>query len=237
MSRRNEAFPYGLVREYNPWPGGTVSVYEGFVTARIPDTRRPAFEALLNVLGPLVGESFGLAMRERSADGVRSHVERVDGIVFLEQDDELVGFASARYLLPLYKIFYLHGVAIHPKAKGKGGSKELIKALASLAPSWPIAFTTQNPVMYDVLRGLYGKTYPHPYVSDIPDAVQSIARYIMQYRPCRFDSCKGVAEGLYDECLYATLPASRDPIVNDWFASALEVEDGRTRNGFLFLGE
>jgi hypothetical protein len=235
MSMLTEAFGQSPLDESSPWNGARLSLYDGNVTKHIRKDSRPMFEQLLARLGPVVGHSFGQMMAEDSDDGLRPHVENVDAIAFLEDAGVIAGFASAKYLA-IRNTFYLHGIALHPNVKGKGGSKALISALKTFAPASPIAFTTQNPVMFDVLSSLYANAYPNPVTREMPEELRSIACQIMQYRTCRYDARTSVASDMYDSCLYRALPTSRNQAVNEWFAQALRVENQLTRAGFLLIG-
>jgi hypothetical protein len=184
----------------------------------------------------VAAQSFGVDLKDQSREGIHNHVLAVDSLVFLHQQDEIVGFASAR-LFPSDEIFHLYGVAISPVAKGNRAGTILVKALAYHAGMRWIAFTTQNPLMFCLLRSLVAEVFPSPKQREVPSSLREMGMRLVRGRPGNLDPSTFIIRGLYDKCLYGSLPISRDSNVNRWFADALNVMDGVTRDGFLFVGE
>jgi len=59
----------------------------------------------------------------------------------------------------------------------------------------------------------------------------------MKNRKGEFSPETFVAKNLYSCCLYDRIPDCKDVAVNEWFKSRLNIENGLSRNAFLFIGE
>ena len=204
-------------------------------TMRSSDDGRD-IEALIATLQVVTANSFGIPLAERSADGVRRHVVDVHGLAFLHDEDSVLGFASA-LLFPEDDIFYLHGVAIDASSKRKGGARTLVRSLVDTMPCGRMAFTTQNPAMYCFLKSLYWSVYPSVDAREVPESVRDVGVRLTKERTGALDPRTFVVENLYGKCLYENVPESTEPQVNRWFRESLAIENGVTRNAFLFVAE
>ncbi|MDP4000650.1 MAG: GNAT family N-acetyltransferase [bacterium] len=191
---------------------------------------------LIDMMQVIVAESFGVEPKNKSRDGIRNHVITVDSLAILHQQNKIVGFASSK-LFPLDDTFYLHGVAVAPHLKGKGAGAMLVRTLADRAGLKRIAFTTQNPLMFCLLRSLLAKIFPSPGEKMVPSQLREVGTRLVFGRSGNFDPVTFIIRYLYGNCLYDSLPISRDVNVNRWFTDALNVVNGITRDGFLFIGE
>ncbi|MCE9541282.1 GNAT family N-acetyltransferase [Candidatus Kaiserbacteria bacterium] len=193
-------------------------------------------ESLLSTLQVVTANGFGIPLENRSADGVRKHIEQVDGLAFLHTQDRVLGFASA-LTHPEDGVFYLHGVVIDSSWQGKGRARALVRELVRSIPCGKMAFTTQNPQMYGFMRSFCDTVYPSPGMSAVPEHLHALGEKLVRNRTGVFDPSTFVMRDLYSKCLYERLPTSSDPVVNKWFERTLECKEGTTRNAFLFVGE
>lgn len=192
-----------------------------------------ASEIIQDLCG-VAGNGFGAPPEEHQGEGARSHIQGVDALLLLHNKTQALGFASAFF--PREGFLYLHGIVLSPAAKGKGGSRLLVRSLLEMYEGPDIALSTQNPVVFCLLRSMYRAVYPSP-EAEMPQRLWDRAQGIVRERSGTFDVKTGVRLKAYTQCLYPQIPESGDQSVNDWFARQLQIEDGKTRNGFLFLGE
>lgn len=214
--------------------GLSVSVFGGNGTTLFFDESRKDVQELISELTLLTALSFGMPLDEESNDGTRHHIQNVSALAILHTEDEALGFASG--IFPREDSFYLHGIAISPKAKGHGAAKKLVGALHELSGLEIMAFTTQNPVMFCLARSVCREIYPNP-EKGLPDVFQKQATRLMNGRSQTFEQGSGVCRNLYTRCLYEFLPPCGDESVNEWFDSELDVHEGQTCHGFLFMGQ
>ena len=172
----------------------------------------------------------------QSLEGIRSHVLSVDSLAVLHQEDILLGFASSKFFKE-EGVFYLHGIVVSPLFKGQGGGALLLQTVLEQTNFPMIALTTQNPVMFCLLRRFCRRIYPSPAQPLVPQGLLSVGSRLVVGRSGHLNEATFVIDGLYKRCLYSTLPRSRDDAVNKWFDEALAVKEGVSRNGFLFVGE
>lgn len=197
------------------------------------DEDRPFVSRMIGELSAMTAASFGMPLDETSNDGTRAHIQGVTGLAVLHDSARLLGFASGKF--PKEGMFYLHGVAISPLVKRRGGARALTEALWKRSGLDEVSFTTQNPVMFCLLRSMCKEVYPNPN-ERLPFVLEERAKALVQGRAERFDAEYGVLENLYGRCLYERLPESNDASVNQWFAKSLQVKGQQTRHGFLFIG-
>ncbi len=190
---------------------------------------------VMRELTRMTASSFGLELDESKDEGTRQHIQNVDILAIAHSEDSPVGFASGFF--PREGLFYLHGVAVSPQVKGKGVARSLMESFVEVSKLPNIAFTTQNPIMYCLVRALYQRIYPSIDARIVPRHVQEMTTRIMDKRSGTFDPESGVASNLYSTCLYGKLPASSDEEVNQWFADGLQAVDGATNHAFCFVGE
>lgn len=220
-----------------PWRDGiTISVLKNPKPALVSLENKEVVDSIINDLGVIATESFGAKLDEQTNDGVRNHVIEVDSLGFIHKQNKLLGFASSK-LFHEDRLFYLHGVAIATEFKGRGGGTILVKKLAEIAGFPRIAFTTQNPIMFCLLKKLCRKVYPRPGVEEIPQELKKLGCKIIDGRSDGLNPEKLVVNQLYGRCLYNQIPDCTDLIVKQWFTESLEIEGGLTRNAFLFIGD
>lgn len=181
-------------------------------------------------------ESFGVELKNKSREGIKNHVISVDSLALLYQGDNIAGFASAKHF-SLDDVFFLHGIAVSPNAKGRGAGAFLAKSLIRHVNLHRVSFTTQNPFMFCLLRSITARIFPSPQEPDVPFRLYDLGEKLINGRRGSFNPSTFVIKGLYNGCLYSSIPASRDSAVNDWFTASLNIVDGITRDGFLFIGE
>ena len=218
------------------WHSTSISVLTEPRTILSANENKEFVNKIIDDLQAITAGSFGTKLEEQSSDGVRDHVINVDGLSFLHDGDELLGFASSK-LFPEQGIFYLHGIAIARHFKGKGSGVALTKSLMDVVRLPLIAFTTQNPIMFRLLRSLSVATFPSPALKEIPEHLQSVGKGLVNGRSGHFDPTTFVVRELYGRCLYGTIPNCGDPLVDHWFAETLAIKNGLTRNAFLFIGD
>lgn len=192
-----------------------------------PDTRQ-----IFTELTVTTTHSFGGELDESSRDGTLYHVQDHDELVILYDRQGPAGFASG---FSQGEFLYLHGIAIAPRAKGLGAGRRMVEALRKASGRQGITFTTQNPVMFCLLRSICADAYPNPEYG-VPEHLQPQVAMLAHDRPGSLDATTGVIRDLYGRCLYPELPESKDAAVNTWFAKTLEVSEGKTRHAFLFVG-
>lgn len=191
---------------------------------------------VLEVFRVVAIEGFGVEMDLEGPDGVRGRVYNMDLLAIIHDDNEIFGFASAKIHKDL-DLLYLDGIAVKKSFQARGVGRILIEALLKQQPQKRMAFVTQNPVMYCVLRRLFERTYPFPGQRIVPSNLQYIGIVLRTNHDGTFNPYSFVIDDLFTQCLYAAIPESNDPVVNAWFQEALGIQAGITRNGFLFIGE
>jgi len=183
----------------------------------------------------IAADGFGVDIQSQSLEGIRDHLINVSACAFVCLG-ELMGFASIKIFDEL-DVLYLHGIAMRTDCQLKGLGKRLLQEIINLYPKSKISFTTQNPVMYDVLSSLCCRAYPSPQDHVVPAYLQELGTQLMAGRRGKFNKETFVTEGLYQKCLYDTIPQSRNSSTDQWFQHALGMENRKTKNGFLFIGE
>jgi hypothetical protein len=199
------------------------------------DETKEIVQHLFSVFTKMTAGSFGIPLDESKDDGTRQHVQGVDALMIAHSGENVLGFASGFF--PREEITYLHGVAIAPEAKGCGVGLRLVKALVETSGLKNLAFTTQNPIMYCLLRDISQHVYPSPEDQSVPLRLHDRTCRLMQDRSGVFEPATGISRNLYSKCLYASLPESSDHAVNRWFEDSLKAERGNTRDAFCFIGE
>ncbi len=198
------------------------------------DEKNSAAQEVFAELTVLTAHSFGMELDETSSDGTLHHLQDHDVLVMLHDEKGIAGFASGFFSKD--GLFYLHGIAIAPRAKGRGAARRMVRIMLNVSGTAGITFTTQNPVMFCLLRSICTATYPAS-EHGIPAHLHKQVISLMQGRNGTLDPFTGIVHNLYGRCLYPQLPESRDPAVNEWFAKALNVSAGQTRNAFVFVGQ
>ena len=181
-------------------------------------------------------EGFG---RSRNGDtrGIYDHLFNAHALALLYHDDTLVELASCKHHRD-EDIFYVHGVVMLRNIMGRGLGTHLIKVLLKGSQFRRIALTTQDPRVFHVLNKIAKKVVPSPTEPQPPRHLQDTAVRLTQGRQgSSLDPNTFVLRSLYKECLYDTIPQSRDGNVSHWFTKSLNIQDGLTRDGFLFIGE
>lgn len=184
----------------------------------------------------MVNQSFGTDLENDGDDGIRNHVVNVDLIAFVHDDEQVMGFASAKLLPKNDTTMHLHGVAIGDEFKGLGLAKRLVRMLLTIGEFQYLTCTSQNPVMFNLLSSVCEKVYPSIAGEGIPNEIVLLGKSSIVGRSGTLDPETFIIKDLYEKCLYQSLPRSKVAGVNDWFDSSLGVKDGTTRDGFLFVG-
>ncbi|PIU75565.1 MAG: hypothetical protein COS76_00060 [Candidatus Portnoybacteria bacterium CG06_land_8_20_14_3_00_39_12] len=191
---------------------------------------------IIELVRCVAADSFGVEIEQKSFEGIRDHLANADLVSVAYGHGEIYGFASVR-ILSDFDIFFLHGVAIAKKFQSRGVGLKLISALLNRRRLGKIALTTQNPAMFCLTRKMTSIVYPSPEDKIVPLVVRPIGISLMKNRRGVFVQNTFIQEGLYSQCLYPVIPESNDDEVNSWFRESLKIENGITRNGFLFIGE
>lgn len=194
-------------------------------------------DGLFASLCVMINQSFGTDLENDGDDGIRNHVVNVDLIAFVHNNKQIMGFASAKLLAENARTLHLHGVAIDEEFKGMGLAKRLVTGLLTVGEFQYLTYTSQNPVMFNLLSSVCEKVYPSIVDEGIPDEIVSLGKSSIVGRSGVLDPKTFVIKDLYEKCLYQSLPRSKVAVVNDWFDSSLNVKDRTTGDGFLFVGE
>jgi GNAT superfamily N-acetyltransferase len=193
-------------------------------------------DALINELRVIAADSFGVEIEDKSLRGIRDHVINVDVCALCFLDEILVGFASVR-ILEKDNILFLHGIAIREKIQARGIGSLVMEILIDYCKNKTIAFTAQNPVMYDLLIRFCNKIFPSP-GQNVPETMYDLGCHLAGGRNGIFDPKSFTIKNLYSQCLYPQIPKSKNMIVDQWFEKALRFESDRsTRDGILLIGK
>lgn len=195
------------------------------------------FNGLSASLCVVVNQSFGTDLENDGDDGIRNHIVNVDSIAFIHNNEQVMGFASAKLLGKNNTVLHLHGVAVDDEFKGRGFAKRLVSGLLIVGGFTHLTCTSQNPVMFSLLSSVCDKVYPSIGEAKIPSEIISLGENSIIGRAGTLDPKTFIIKDLYEKCLYQSLPRSKVDAVNDWFDSSLGVKDGTTRDAFLFVGE
>jgi hypothetical protein len=197
----------------------------------------PITDQIISRLTEIVHKSFGAKLDESSNDGVKQHIIDSDVIIILHSDDDVLGFASARRrVYNCRRIFYIHGIAVASELKRNGASKHLRDALMEINGGNMIAFTTQSPIVYCLFAPVT-KLYPSVKGKKVPREYRKLGEALVADRPGEINPETFVVKGLYDKCLYGSIPRCMDDEVNEWFDRSLEIESGVSCSGLLVIGE
>ena len=132
------------VHEFAREDGTTISLVVSPSKQVFFDEKHPDTLDIFAELTLLTANSFGTELDEHSIDGTVQHLQGVDGLVILQDQQGIAGFASGFFAKE--GLFYLHGVAIASRAKGHGNARHMVELLWRMSGMENIAFTTQNPV-------------------------------------------------------------------------------------------
>lgn len=168
-------------------------------------------------------------------DDVVNHIND-DTLAIAVIADQIVGFAGVK-VIPNLDTFFLHGIAVHGEFHGRHVGKRIMNALLTEIDLPRIAFTTQNPKMFCFLRNWTKRQYPSPKEPTVPSTEHAYSQILMSERVCDFNTSTSVAKNLYRDCLYPQIEDSRDEPVNRWFRKSLEMQEGKTKHGFLLYGD
>lgn len=193
-------------------------------------------EGIIASLEAIVKESFGMDLSGRATNESVRSVLKTEHLALLHSRGMLLGFASADSI-PDVGVFYLHGAVVTSSFKGKGGSLSLARALVARASLPFVAGTTQNPIIFHFFKSLCSEVYPSFESGSIPEDICELSKGLIERHPSwRFNPTTFVLEGFYGQCLYPSIPLSRDHDVNAWFTKKLRIKSGVTRDAFLFIG-
>jgi hypothetical protein len=192
-------------------------------------------EQLVGSIFPAAARAFSVPLSEGFYRDVLEHVVSADMLAVALVEKEVVGFASVKDLAEL-DTFFLHGIAIDPIHHKLGAASQMLDVLLSESSRSRIAFTTQNPKMFCLLRSKAETCFPSPESQTVDKREWGYTTKLMLGRRGEFNPETSVATSLYSECLYPSILPSVDNGVNEWFNHSLEIKEGRTRNGILLCG-
>src|SRR3989338_8223295 len=192
-------------------------------------------ESIIYRLREIAADSFGVEIEDKSLEGIRDHVIHVDVCALGYINKVLIGFASVRILHEL-DILFVHGIAVLMDEQTKGAGSKLLKALIEHYTKNRLAFTTQNPVMYDVIKKFCRDVYPSLEQKG-PEKIQGIGCKLMEGRRGVFNPRTFVSQNLYSCCLYDSIPLSKKQFVNEWFDRVLRIQNRITSDGILLIGK
>lgn len=218
--------------------GNWVSLFDEPKTSLLRIFPNVVVDVYVNQMINIAHNSFGLRLDEDSQDGAKDHILETDKLVICYNADEIKGFASAKIVkIDFQEVFFIHGIAISPEYQGNGCSRSIMSALLSLAGDRKVAFTTQSPIAYCSIAKNLKWVYPNETEQFVPAVYRKTGMLLAKWRSSGiFNSGSSVIQNLYDDCLYRRIPISTRPEVNEWFTQKLNIEDGYTRNGILFVG-
>jgi len=211
---------------------GTFSILSFSRPTEILSGRDTLVEELCHLTLNIANEAFG-SKGERDLANMRGRLLSVDELVFLDNQGELAGFSTG-HAYPEEGLFYLDGVVMMPKAGGGGKGTALIETISNGFEQ--VACTTQNPVIFRLLRKMLASVSPSPEEPEVSDALRDVAVRLVGTRG-RLDPKTFVIRDLYPTCRYPEIPSSGDPQIDRWFRDALDVVSGQTRNGFFLIGQ
>jgi hypothetical protein len=172
-------------------------------------------------------------MTNRTPSRIRDRLLGADLLLLLDDGTSIVGFATT-VDYPQYDMLYLDGIVLLPQVVGVGS--QMLQAICAETSFARMALTTQNPRMYCSARKVTKRMYPSPEERRVPEHLIEIANEVKGERGV-LDLTTFVIRNLYESCRYETIPDSRDPQVDRWFADALAIRDGITCDGFVFVAE
>jgi hypothetical protein len=211
---------------------GTFSILSFSRPTEILSGHDALVEKLCHVTLNIANEAFG-SKGERDLANMRGRLLNVDELVFLDDQGELVGFSTG-HSYPDQGLFYLDGVVMLPKAGGGGKGTALIETISN--GFGRLACTTQNPVIFRLMRKMMVSVSPSPEKPETSDALRDVAVRLVGKRG-HLDPKTFVIRDLYPSCRYTEIPSSGDPQIDRWFRDALDVVSGQTRNGFFLIGQ
>ena len=147
----------------------------------------------------------------------------------------MIGFASFSHF-PEESVAYIRGVAFPPDSQKGNLAYRLLQASLKGTSYTRLGFTTQNPRMFCLGRKLAHGLIPNPKQRIVPEDLQKIGVKLLASKKCKLELETFRLPNFYDPCMYESLPASGDEDVNEWFHQSLEVVNGKTTHGFLFIG-
>lgn len=183
-------------------------------------------------------DAFGQENKDQGQDGVREHVLNVRAIAVCYNESTILGFASIKQFDGL-SVFYAHGIATRMALQGSGIGDIMIRGLLLDNQGFKfLSLTTQSPVVYCLIRRYCSNIFPSSNYQSIPEDLQEIGVSLMKHRKGSFNPATFTSMGLYSKCLYGHgIPISRDAELNNWFEKSLNVVNGASNDGFLFLGK
>lgn len=184
---------------------------------------------------PSTANAFRQHESELFYEDVYDHVKTSHSLLICYLESNVVGFASFKDFMELDTLF-VNGIAIHSAHQGCGIARKSVDMLIKHVPRKRLAFTTQNPCMYQLVRSKSKIIFPHYSGINIPDIEHEYCSQLMSGRQGEYDPRTSIAKGLYGSCMYPHLPRCHDQTINNWFDHALSVKDGQTCDGMLVIG-
>ncbi|GEM_PF-6061172 len=187
----------------------------------------------------VIAQAFGKDPEGKNTGEIRAHIKKIARVAVLYRGDEkneVIGFSSAG-IFDQHHLMYLNRIAVDNRVRENGMGRVLLETLEDHIALPHCALTTQNPVVFNLMRKKYARIFPSPNESMTPSRLHDLGSDLVKNRYKLFDQHTFVITDLYDECMYPCIPDSHDSEVDHWFKKTLHVIDGRTRNGFLFIAE
>lgn len=184
---------------------------------------------------PSTANAFRQHESEAFYEDVFEHVKASDSLLICYLGSVAVGFASFKDFTGLDTLF-VNGIAIHSEHQGRGIAHRSVDTLIKYIPRKRLAFTTQNPCMYQLVRSKSRIIFPHHSGSVVPDEEHEYCSRLLAGRQGKHELRTSITQGLYGSCMYPSLPKCHDQEINQWFDRALSVKDGQTRDGMLIVG-
>ncbi len=193
-------------------------------------------DMLIKQIDSVVLSGFGHELGD-GVDGTRNHVVETSLIALAVLNNKIIGFASCK-IFPFfdYQTFFLHGVAVDDNCKGRGIGFKLVSLLYGISRMEYIALTTQNPIMYSLIRKMSKNIYPSLDSVSCEDYLPLIRRMIrILDRPGFFYEKDLTYYDLYSQCLYERIPVSRCKDVDNYFKNKLRMDSNRQTLDGLFI--
>lgn len=232
MKVNNREIPWSHVSQRDNYSIGLCMSFHELM----PLLDEQTLEHLVREIFPMAARAFSISQSNEFYEDVREHITVADMLAVCFSNHQVIGFASVRDMVEL-DTFFLYGVAVEPTTQCLGVASILISSLLEKSPRRRIAFTTQNPKMFCLLKKYARKCFPSPDEQNVHHGEMVYGAKLMSKRHGEFDPSTFVSKNLYQNCLYPEIQPAADAKVNQWFWRSLEIQDGRTRHGFLLCGE
>ncbi len=193
-------------------------------------------DKLVDVLYPIAVSAFQVSPSSKFYDDVRNHITEAGSLLVCCSGSSVAGFVSVMDIVECDTLFF-HGIAIDSRFHHSGIASMAFDVLFDHSKRKRVAFTTQNPRMYCLLRKKVKKCFPSPEFPNVAETEWKYGQGLINGRSGSFIPEFFILQDLYTSCLYSEIPLTKDEKVNSWFQQSLTVESGQTRSGLLLCGE